>query len=111
MTEVFLPNNVFLSLGGLYRSPSTNKAESTRSIVDFIEKVCNRQLTYLLLVGDFNYVIWETFTVSESSSTSKPYEEILEVLSTCTLYQHVSEPTHFKPGILLYLLDLLGDSK
>ena len=38
----FLPNNVSLTLGGLYRSPSANKAESTRSIVDFIQKVCAR---------------------------------------------------------------------
>jgi len=33
----------------------------TRSIVDFIQKACDRQLTHLLLVGDFNYndINWE----------------------------------------------------
>jgi len=29
------------------------------------------------------------------------------MLSTCTLYQHMSEPTHFKPGIAPSLLDLV----
>ena len=46
-------------------------------------------------------------TVSESRSIPQPPEEFLEVLSTCMLYQHVSEPTCFKPGILPPLLDLV----
>ena len=77
-----------LTFGGSYRSPSANKAVSTQSSVDFIQKVCHRQPTYLLLVGDFNYndINRETFTVSESSPTLQPSEEFLEVLSTCMLY-------------------------
>ena len=60
--------------------------ESTRSIVDFIQKVCDRQPTHLLLAGDFNYNDINWATVSESSSSPQPSEEFLEMLSTCTLY-------------------------
>jgi len=60
-------------------------------------------------VGDFNYndINWETFTVSDLSSAPQPSEEFLEILSTCTLHQHVSEPTRFKPSVLPSLLDLV----
>jgi len=77
LTDIFLPKNVSLTFGGSYRNPSANKAVSTKSSVDFIQKVCHRQPTYLLLVGDFNYndSNWETFTVSESSPTPQPSEK------------------------------------
>ena len=87
LAVVILPNNVSLTIEGVYRSPSSNEAESTRLFIDFIEKVCDRQPTHLLLVGDFNYsyISWETFTVSDSSPAPQPSEEFLEMLSTCTL--------------------------
>ena len=98
-----------LIIGGVYRSPSSNKAESTRLLIDFIEKVCDRQPTHLSLVGDFNYsdINLETFTVSDSSPAPQHSEEFLKMLSTCTLYQHVSDSTRFKPGIEPSLLDFL----
>ena len=62
LTEAIPRNNVSLTLGDIYRSPSANKVESTRLLIDFIQKVCDKQSTYLLLVGDFNYsdINWET---------------------------------------------------
>ena len=109
LAEIILSDNVSLTLGGIYRSPSANKAESTELLIDFIQKVCDRHPSHLLLVGDFNYndVNWETFTMNASSSDPKPSEDFLEVLSTCSLYQHVSEPTRFKQGVSPSLLDLV----
>ena len=71
--------------------------------------MCDRHPSHLLLVGDFNYsdINWETFTVNTSSSDPKSSEDFLEVLSTCTLHQHVSEPTRFKHGVSPSLLDLV----
>jgi len=109
LAEAILPNNVSLTIGGIYRSPSANKAESTRLLIDFIQKVCDKQPTHLLLVGDFNYsdINWDDLTVNDSSTAPQPSEEFLEMLSTCTLHQHVSEPTRFKHGVLPTLLDLV----
>ena len=71
--------------------------------------MCDRQPSHLLLVGDFNYsdINWETLTVNDSSSAPQSSEEFLEVLSTCALCQHVSEPTRFKHGVSPSLLDLV----
>ena len=88
LAEIILPDNVSLTLGGIHRSPSANKAESTELLIDFIQKVCDRHPSHLL-------------------PDPKPSEDFLEVLSTCSLYQHVSEPTRFKQGVSPSLLDLV----
>ena len=102
LAEVILPNNVSLTLGDIYRSPSSNKVESVRLLIDFIQKVCDRQPTHLLLVGDSD-INWETFTVSDLSSAPQPSEEFLEMLSTCMLYHHVLEPIHVLNLVYYYL--------
>ena len=70
LAELILPDNISLTLGGIYRSPNASKAESTKLLSDFIQKVCDRQPSHLLLVGDFNYndISCETLTVNDSSS-------------------------------------------
>ena len=42
-----------------------------------------------------------------SGSDPKSSEDFLEVLFTCTLHQHVSEPTRFKHGVSPSLFDLV----
>ena len=39
LAELILPNNISLTLGGIYRSPNASKAESTELFSDFIQKV------------------------------------------------------------------------
>ena len=112
LAEVILPDKVSPTLGGIYRSPSANKAVSTKLLTDFIQRVCDAQPSHLLLVGNFNYsdINWKSLTINDSSSP-QPYEEFLEVISSCALYQHVSEPTRYKQGVAPSLLDLMITNK
>ena len=62
-----------------------------------IGAVCDSNFQYVLIMGDFNYP-----HINWCSAHS-----FLMCVQGCFLYQHVTEPTHFRHGQAAKILDLV----
>lgn len=59
-----------------------------------------------VIAGDFNHgeIQWDDYTVDNSSYPSSQFaEEFLLAMSECALYQHVAQPTRFRPPFRLHI--------
>ena len=98
-----------LLVGCIYRSPSASLISSTKLLCELFHEVCALKPSHLLIVGDFNYnqINWDTFTVNDVSPDSQCFDDFLLTISECALYQHIIEPTHFRPNQTPSILDLV----
>ena len=98
-----------LLVGCIYCSPSANLVSSTSLLCELFQKVCALRPSHLLIVGDFNYnhTDWDTFTVNDVGADTQCLDDFLLTVSECALYQHIIEPTHFRPNQTPSILDLV----
>ena len=107
--EISLTDEKSLLCGCIYRSPTKEKAatvNSTNKVCDLLLKAVERRNTYLLICGDFNYrkVDWENESLEERHGHLSSF---IATIKECFLHQHVTEPTRFRFGEELSLLDLV----
>ena len=104
-----LPRRHVFLVGCIYRSPSANLASSTNLLCELLHDVCALRPTHLLLVGDFNFnqINWDTFTANDVGLDTQCYDDFLLTISECGLYQHITEPTHFRSNQIPSILDLV----
>ena len=76
MAGVITNNAASLTIGGIYRSPSSTIVESTYLLILFRKCVIGKKPTHLLLVGDL--VI--STAASDLNSADHPSEEFLGVI-------------------------------
>ena len=94
--------------GCIYRSPSGD-ADNTQAINKLIIEAyrCNPNL---LIAGDFNYK--ETDWLNGISTPGQQHlQDFIETLQDCFLYQHVTEPTRYRPNETPNVLDLILSSE
>ena len=104
--KIKLQNNNFLLVGCIYRSPSLSKFAATTDLCQIIESACDLKSQYVLITGDFNYsnIDWiNGTTLSENLSEIL----FLDTIQDHVLYQHITEPTHYRIGTEPHLLDLV----
>ena len=67
--EIRLKNSYLLLFGCIYRSPNSTK-ENSRHLNNLLYKVCTRDVSHLIIVGDFNFpeVDWKTWTCNAGDS-------------------------------------------
>nr|XP_054763699.1 titin homolog [Lytechinus pictus] len=94
-----------LILGGIYRSPTSNRdSSSTDKVTELLYKVADSNPSHLIIVGDFNYpnINWENWTSHHSHE-----QKFIDCLSDCFLHQHIDEYTRYRTGQQPHILDLL----
>ena len=69
------------------------------------KEVLESRPPYLLIAGDFNLpgIDWSDDNFSGNSYEQEFYDTVQE----CVLFQHVNEPTRFRPGSFPHVLDLV----
>lgn len=102
--ELRLSGNDKLLIGCVYRSPNSDSKNNDLIISD-LKNVCSKSFSHVLICGDFNLPgidwgeNWET-----ESDLGKKY---VDGFRDCFLFQHVTEPTHHRPGQTANTLDLV----
>lgn len=96
-----------LLIGCVYRSPNSEEANNDVMLA-MLPLVCQMNYTHLLICGDFNLpgIIWTDMPTSRGGVDSLP-TKFLECLNDCFLFQHVTLPTHHRPGQRANTLDLV----
>ena len=107
--EISLTDGKSLLCGCIYSSPTKEKAatvNSTNKVCDLLLKTVERENTYLLICGDFNYreVDWENESLEERHGHLSSF---IATIQECFLHQHVTELTRFRFGKEPSLLDLV----
>ena len=107
--QISLPNHESLLCGCIYRSPSKEKEaaiRSTKQVCKLVSMATERNDTFLLICGDFNYrdINWENNTCDESNEY---LSDFINTIHDCFLHQHVTEPTRYRYGEQPSLLDLI----
>ena len=103
-----------LLVGCIYRSPSndTDKEGCMKNakITSQLVKAAYERNNNVIITGDFNYK--EIDWVNEFAPPSKEHQAIfIDALQECYLYQHVTEPTRYRPNENPNLLDLVLSSE
>ena len=94
--------------GCIYRSPSGD-ADNTQAINKLISEAYRRNPN-LLIAGDFNFK--EIDWLNEISTPGQQHlQDFIETLQDCFLYQHVTEPTRYRPNETPNVLDLILSSE
>ena len=108
-SDLSIQKRYFIGWCCIYRSPSANLVSSTSLLCELFQKVCALRPSHLLIVGDFNYnhIDWDTFTVNDVGPDTQYLDDFLLTVSGCALYQHIIEPTHFRPNQTPSTLDLV----
>ena len=95
-----------LVIGCIYRSPSCDQDASMGHWRHLLEQASSVS-SHLLLVGDFNIpqIDWE---LESANAPATHYSHaFLEVIRDFFLFQHVRQPTRFRPGETANILDLI----
>ena len=107
---MILPNSYgwkWWLLGCIYRSPAGDQNVSATKLCQLLRAVADQNPTHLVIVGDFNYpeINWSTWSSTKGENHHSQY--FTETLQDCFLFQHVTEPTRFRPGSNPRPLDLI----
>ena len=107
--EINLLNDDNLLCGCIYRSPTKGKhltIETTTNVCKVIEEAVLRDNTHMIICGDFNYpnIDCESDFVREGNTVIRPF---IDMVQSCYLHQHISEPTRYREGDEPSLLDLI----
>ena len=100
-----LIGNDSLTVGCVYRSPSSDISTSTTLLNELLRSVSS-SCTHLLVCGDFNYpsIDWTT----GYGRTSEPCaQQFLDTLQDLFLYQHIDLPTRYRQSQVSNTLDLV----
>ena len=100
--KIELLNNSYLLVGAMYRSPSSNPNDSIAKLCCALKQVLESRPPYLLVVGDFNLpgIDW----CNEKFSGNSYEQEFYDTVQDGVLFQHVHEPTRFRPGSAPHIL-------
>ena len=103
-------NNEILTVGIVYRSPSST-SDNSRKLNTLIRKTADYRNKNILIVGDFNYpeIVWET-----ESTRTQPDHNAAVFLDSCKdsyLIQHQIENTRYRQGQKPSLIDLVLTNK
>ena len=92
-----------LLIGCVYRSPSSGR-DMTPKLCNLISKVAKMNSPRMVIVGDFNYgdINWNNW-----SAQSGEAQQFIDCLQDNFLYQHVLEPTRYRPNQTPHILDLV----
>ena len=103
--KIELLNYSYLLIGTIYRSPSTDPNVSISKLCCVFKEVLESRPPYLLIAGDFNLpgIDWSDDNFSGNSYEQEFYDTVQE----CVLFQHVKEPTRFRPGSSPHVLDIV----
>ena len=103
--KLSLRNKDSLLIGLVYRSPSSTAADDERFLPCFRKMIDASQWSHLLLLGDFNLpkIDWPQLRSHEEGFS----ESLVRLIQKRTWFQHVKEPTRYRPGNLPSLLDLV----
>ena len=107
--EVTLDHNESLVVGCVYRSPSSDMMNSTNELCQTFRTVAGMAPSRLVVMGDFNYrdTDWINWHVPSADNNNKTQTDFITTLQDCFLYQHVTEPTRYRPNQAPSLLDLI----
>ena len=108
--EVKLMEGDNLLIGGIYRPPSNTAEEDKRLYETMLRQIEGR--SHVLLAGDFNQpdIDWKNETTP--ASMNNPATVFMEkFVRNSFLYQHIKEPTHFRPQQNSTLIDLVFSSE
>ena len=100
--EIALKGSDSLLVGCIYRSPSSDLCQSTTALFDLLSKIQDH--SHVLICGDFNYPDIKWSTLACDTSFSKLF---LDAVNNCCLFQHVTEPTHYRRNTTANILDLV----
>ena len=81
-----------LLVGGIYRSPNSQR-ENSLHLIDLFCQISNKRFSHVLIMGDFNFreINWENL---ESPENEKHISSIfLEGVKDTFFFQHCKEPT------------------
>ena len=104
--EIPLKNKDKLIVGVVYRSPNSSD-EDNGHIMDMIGEVSAMNSSHLLILGDFNLPEIDWSNQSAEGPLSHPSNSFLECIRDCFLYQHVTEPTHYRGTQRPSVIDLI----
>ena len=105
--QMTLPGSDKLLLGCTYRSPSGLEEESVQELGELFRLACNSSFSHVVITGDFNLpqIDWKLgLTCAPPTHCSHAF---MELVNDCFLYQHVTQPTRFRPGSTPHVLDLV----
>ena len=90
----------------VYRSPSEH-SDKNGKLNDVIRKLCCKEYSPKLVVGDFNYpqIDWDVY--SNQSTTEDDRRRFIDCVPDCYLYQYVPGPTKGRGTSSQSLLDLV----
>ena len=93
-----------LLVGCIYRSPSAAMVISISSLCSLLEEL--NDFTHLLICGDFNMknINWSNMSVNPGNTH---VESFIDTIQDLFLFQHMQEPTRYRPGTTPSLLDLV----
>ena len=93
-----------LLVGCIYRSPSAAMVISISPLCSLLEEL--NDFTHLLIYGDFNIkdINWSNMSVNPRNAH---VESFIDTIQDLFLFQHIQEPTRFRPGTTPSLLDLV----
>ena len=95
-----------LLIGGIYRSPSSNICDSTKSLCDLLQSVVGHS-SHLLICGDFNYSDINWSDPLDPIPNTAHSQLFIDTFQDLFLYQHVDEPTRYSLSATPHTLDLV----
>ena len=100
--KLFLKGSDSLLIGCMYRSPSSDKYTSTLALCNLLSSI--HGYFHVLICGDFNYpnINWSTLSCNTTYS-----QMFLDTIHDHCLFQHITEPTHYRPNTVANTLDLV----
>ena len=95
-----------LLLGVVYRSPNCPK-ENHDHLRTLLKKASELGTSHILGIGDFNYseINWKAGTTP--NAITNPATAFVETLRDLYLYQHITDPTHYRANQRPNTLDLV----
>lgn len=105
--EIALDDGDKLLVGNVYRSPNSEKGNNDKLNQLLCDITENR--THVLVTGDFNHpeIDWQTMTTPSSMDQKHVAAVFLETVRDTFLFQHVTEPTHYRGDNTPNVLDLV----
>ncbi len=104
--EIKLRGSDKLLVGSVYKSPSSN-ADNTKKLNEMLNQVADKKPSHLLVMGDMNFpeLNWKEGTSPDSLMNINTL--FMEAVRDSFLHQHVTEPTHYRPGCQPSTIDLI----
>ena len=107
--KLMLPNDIYVTIGVIYRSPNSNEDQNAQFIkqITTISNKFQNTKEKLVLMGDFNFreIDWESETCNKNDSHIA--NKFLSIIQENYLTQFVTQPTHYRAQQTPTLIDLI----